>query len=120
MPNQDHALDHVFHALADPTRRAVLQRLSQGPASVKELAEPFTMALPSFLQHLNVLEQGGLIRSKKVGRVRTCEMQSASLTTAESWIATQREMWEGRLDRLEAYLAKLQREKVKTEPQEGG
>jgi DNA-binding transcriptional ArsR family regulator len=108
MPNQKIALDHVFHALADPTRRAVLQRLSGGPASVSELAKPFTMALPSFLQHLQVLEEGGLIRSKKVGRVRTCEMELAPLTTAESWIAEQRAVWEGRFDRLEAYLSELQ------------
>jgi DNA-binding transcriptional ArsR family regulator len=108
MPNQEIALDNVFHALADPTRRAVLHRLSQGPASVKELAQPFEMALPSFLQHLKVLESGGLIRSKKVGRVRTCEMEPAQLTSAEAWIAKQRSIWEGRLDRLEAYLSTLQ------------
>jgi DNA-binding transcriptional ArsR family regulator len=102
------ALDHVFHALADPTRRAVLQRLSRGPASVKELAEPFEMALPSFLQHLKVLESGGLIRSRKVGRVRTCEIEPAPLTGAEAWIAEQRSIWEGRLDRLEAYVTMLQ------------
>lgn len=108
MPNQEIALDHVFHALADPTRRAVLQRLSEGPASVSELAKPFAMALPSFLQHLQVLEDGGLIRSKKVGRVRTCEMEPAPLTSAESWIAKQREVWERRLDQLEAYIKDLQ------------
>jgi DNA-binding transcriptional ArsR family regulator len=108
MPNQQSALDPVFHALADPTRRAVLQRLSQGPASVSELAKPFEMALPSFLQHLQVLEAGGLIRSKKVGRVRTCEMDAAPLALAESWIAERRALWEKRLDRLEAYLDELQ------------
>jgi DNA-binding transcriptional ArsR family regulator len=108
MPNQGIALDNVFHALADPTRRAVLQRLSQGPASVKELAQPFEMALPSFLQHLKVLESGGLIRSRKVGRVRTCEIEPTPLNSAEAWIAEQRSIWEGRLDRLEAYLHSLQ------------
>ena len=108
MPNQHIALDNVFHALADPTRRAVLQRLSQGPASVKELAEPFEMALPSFLQHLKVLETGGLIRSRKIGRVRTCEIEPEPLTSAEAWIAQQRSIWEGRLDRLGAYLNALQ------------
>ena len=108
MPNQQASLDHVFHALADPTRRAVLQRLSQGPASVTELAKPFEMALPSFLQHLRVLEDSGLVRSEKVGRVRTCEMKPDPLTSAEGWIAEQRAMWEGRLDRLEAYLRSLQ------------
>lgn len=108
MPNQSAALDDVFHALADPTRRAVLQRLSDGPASVSELAKPFEMALPSFLQHLQVLETSGLIRSKKAGRVRTCEMEPAPLATAETWIAEQRALWEGRLDRLEIYLKELQ------------
>lgn len=106
MPNQN--LDHVFQALADPTRRAVVQRLSRGPAPVKELARPFDMALPSFMQHLRVLEKSGLVRSRKIGRVRTCEMASERLAQAESWIAEQRALWEGRLDRLEAYLADMQ------------
>ncbi len=108
MPNQQNPLDAVFHALADPTRRAVLQQLSQGPASVKELAKPFEMALPSFLQHLRVLEESGLLRSQKVGRVRTCEMQPSPLGEAEDWIARQRAIWEARFERLEAYLAELQ------------
>ena len=108
MPNQLTQLDHVFHALADPTRRAVLQRLSQGPASVTELAKPFNMALPSFLQHLRVLEDSGLVRSQKVGRVRTCEMKPEPLSNAEGWIAEQRAMWEDRFDRLDAYLQSLQ------------
>ncbi len=108
MPNQQTALDAVFHALADPTRRAVLQQLSKGPASVTELAQPFEMALPSFLQHLRVLEESGLLRSKKVGRVRTCEMQATPLGEAEDWIAHQRAIWEARFKRLEAYLAELQ------------
>lgn len=104
MPNHEVALDPVFHALADPTRRAVLQRLSKGPATVSELAQPFQMALPSFLQHLRVLEAGGLIRSKKVGRVRTCEIDPAPLTQAESWIAEHRAAWEQRLSNLGDYL----------------
>ncbi|WP_299399813.1 helix-turn-helix transcriptional regulator, partial [Pelagibius sp.] len=79
MPNQEAALDTVFRALADPTRRAVIQRLNRGPASVTELAEPFDMALPSFLQHLKVLEESGLVRSKKVGRVRTCSVKQREL-----------------------------------------
>jgi DNA-binding transcriptional ArsR family regulator len=108
MPNQEVALDHVFHALADPTRRAVLQRLSLGPATVTELAQPFEMALPSFLQHLKVLESGGLIRSRKSGRVRTCQIEPAPLNGAEAWIAQQRNIWEGRLDRLGTYLNSLQ------------
>ena len=108
MPNQTAALDTVFHALADPTRRGVLQRLSRGPASVSELAKPFGMALPSFLQHLRVLEDSGLVRSKKVGRVRTCEMEPEPLTAAEQWIAEQRALWDARLDRLDDYLRELQ------------
>ena len=110
MPNQSIALDGVFHALSDPTRRAVVQRLSRGPASVSELARPFKMALPSFLQHLQVLEDSGLIRSKKVGRVRTCRFEPDTLTRAEKWMAEQRALWEGRLDRLEDYLEELQAE----------
>lgn len=108
MPNQPDSLDRVFYALADPTRRAVMQRLAEGPASVSELAKPFGMALPSFMQHLRVLEDSGLVRSRKEGRVRTCEFQPGRLATAEQWIADQRALWEGRLDRLEAYLKELQ------------
>ncbi len=110
MPNKTEVLDDVFHALADPTRRAVLTHLSRGPASVSDLAQPFEMALPSFLQHLKVLEESGLIESKKSGRVRTCQMTPKSLTAAETWIAEQRAVWEGRLDRLEAYLVELKAE----------
>ena len=108
MPNQHLALDRVFHALADPTRRAIVERLTHGPASVSELAKPFPMALPSVVQHLQVLEAGGLIRSEKAGRVRTCRIAPAPLTAAEEWISQQRAVWEGRLDRLEAYLKELQ------------
>ncbi len=112
MPNQSHVtdthLDGVFRALADPTRRAVVQRLARGPASVKDLADPFDMALPSFLQHIKVLEEGGIVVSRKEGRVRTCEIKSDALAGAQDWIADQRALWEGRLDRLEAYLADLQ------------
>ncbi|MBU1210778.1 MAG: metalloregulator ArsR/SmtB family transcription factor [Alphaproteobacteria bacterium] len=107
MPNQEAALDTVFRALADPTRRAVVQRLSRGPASVTELAEPFEMALPSFLQHLKVLEGSGLVRSKKSGRVRTFEIAPEQLAVAEHWIGKQREIWAGRLDRLEDVIKKL-------------
>lgn len=101
MPNQEIELDGVFRALADPTRRAVVQRLSRGPASVSDLAEPFEMALPSFLQHLRVLEDSGLVRSKKSGRIRTCEIAPEQLSKAERWIGQQREIWAGRLDRME-------------------
>jgi len=112
MPNQSAALDSTFHALADSTRRAVLARLSRGTASVKELAEPFEMALPSFLQHLNVLEESGLIRSHKVGRVRTCAVNSHGLQAVESWLTGQRKLWEQRLDQLESYLLELQEQHV--------
>ena len=108
MPNQSLALDRVFHALADPSRRAIVERLTRGPASVSELAKPLPMALPSVVQHLRVLEDSGLVRSEKVGRVRTCRIEPAPLSTAEGWIAEQRALWEGRLDRLEAYLNELQ------------
>lgn len=114
MPNRqahnDPSLDGVFHALSDSTRRAVLARLSTGPASVSELAQPFEMALPSFMQHLKVLEGSGLVSTQKEGRVRTCEMEPAALTTAQDWIAEQKALWEGRLDRLEAYLDDIQTE----------
>lgn len=107
MPNQNVVLDHVFRALADSTRRAVLKRLSSGPLSVKELAKPFNMALPSFVQHLQVLEESGLVRSTKSGRVRTCRLTPQSLMNAEQWMADQRSVWERRLDNLDNYLYKL-------------
>jgi DNA-binding transcriptional ArsR family regulator len=98
-------LDLAFQALADPSRRGMLERLSEGPASVSELARPLEMSLPAVLQHLQLLEASGLVRSKKVGRVRTCSVDSSALQTAEQWIAQRRSSWEGRLDRLGAYLA---------------
>jgi DNA-binding transcriptional ArsR family regulator len=104
MPNQTERLNQVFQALADPTRRAVLQRLSRGPASTLELARPFDMALPSFTQHLGVLERFGLVKSKKAGRVRTFELAPKHLQAAEDWITDRRKLWERRLDQLEAYL----------------
>ncbi len=104
MPNEIIQLDQVFQALTDPTRRAVLERLSRGPASTLELARPFDMALPSFTQHLSVLERFGLVKSKKSGRVRTYELAPKCLQEAEDWIAGQRKVWESRLDRLEDYL----------------
>jgi DNA-binding transcriptional ArsR family regulator len=104
MAKEAEALDRVFRALADPTRRAVLERLGRRPAAVSELAAPFRMALPSFVQHLRVLEGCGLIRTRKSGRVRTCELAPRSLRPAEGWLARQRSIWEKRLD---AYLLKL-------------
>jgi DNA-binding transcriptional ArsR family regulator len=99
------SLDHLFQALADPTRRRMVERLSQGPASVSELAKPFSMSLPAVVQHLQVLEQSGLVRSEKVGRVRTCSIDATALTQAEQWLNDQRLAWEQRLDRLGDFLA---------------
>src|SRR5262245_51179555 len=105
MLNQSASLDVVFQALADGSRRAMVERLSRGPASVSELAEPLAMTLPAVLQHLQVLEASGLVRSKKEGRVRTCRIEPAALQTAEKWIAERRSAWERRLDRLGDFLA---------------
>src|SRR5436853_2543626 len=100
MPNYSAAtLDRVFQALADPTRREMVERLGRGPASVGQLAEPLAMTLPAVLQHLQVLEASGLVRTEKVGRVRTCQVVPATLRTAEQWIADRRTLWERRLDR---------------------
>jgi len=106
-------IDAVFKALADPTRRGVLQRLSAGTASASELAQPFEMALPSFMQHLNVLETAGLVRSRKVGRVRMYELDPKPLKAAEDWLAEQRALWERRLDQLDDYLRDLHKQRKK-------
>jgi DNA-binding transcriptional ArsR family regulator len=98
-------LDLMFAALADGSRRSIVERLSRGPASVKELAEPLPMSLPAVLQHLHVLETSGLVRSQKVGRVRTCRLEPAALQSAEQWIADRRSLWAHRLDRLGDYLS---------------
>ena len=107
MPARAPRLDRAFRALADPTRRAVLERLARGPAAVTELARPFDMALPSFTQHLGVLEDSGLVRSRKAGRVRTYELAPDGLRAAEQWMARQRALWERRLDQLDALLVTL-------------
>ena len=104
MPNQSLALDTVFQALASQTRRDVVVRLSRGPASVKELAAPFNMALPSFLQHLEVLEKSGIVSSRKVGRVRTYQIQTPVIAEAETWLGANRKIWETRLDQLDEFL----------------
>jgi DNA-binding transcriptional ArsR family regulator len=104
MPNQSLELSRVFRALSDPTRRAVLERLGVGSAPVSALAEPFSMALPSLLQHLDVLQESGLVRSHKQGRVRTYEIAPATMQAAEDWMASQRTRWERRLAQLDAYL----------------
>jgi DNA-binding transcriptional ArsR family regulator len=102
-----HATDAVFRALSDGTRRAIVARLSKSPATVSELAEPFEMALPSFVQHLKVLEECVLVRSSKTGRVRTYELVPRRLRLVESWLDEQRTLWEHRLDRMDAYLLTL-------------
>jgi DNA-binding transcriptional ArsR family regulator len=105
MLNQSATLDPVFRALGDPTRRLMVERLSHGSASVSELAAPLQMSLPAVLQHLTVLESCGLVRSKKIGRTRRCHLESSAMRSAESWFASQRALWEGRLDRLAEVLA---------------
>ncbi len=115
MLNHWTGLDHAFQALADPTRRAMVARLVKGPASVKELAEPFPMSLPAVLQHLGVLEASGLVASEKRGRVRTCRVDAAALSACERWLTAQREEWERRLDRLEAYLEEMKTEEDKSD-----
>jgi DNA-binding transcriptional ArsR family regulator len=105
MLNQSLALDNVFQALAVPARRKIVERLSRGPTSVSELAKPLDMSLSAVLQHLQVLEGSGLVRSRKTGRVRTCSIQPDALEPAEQWIAGRRASWERRLDRLGEFLA---------------
>ena len=105
-------IDSVFRALSDPTRRHVLERLSRSPASVSELAAPFDMALPSFVQHMSILEESGLVRSRKTGRVRTYQLAPKRMQLAENWLAQQRTLWNRRLDQLDDYLLDL-KEKTK-------
>lgn len=105
MLNYSGSLDRVFQALADPARRLMIERLSRGPAPVKELARPLKMSLPAVMQHLQVLEASGLVRSAKAGRVRTCQIDDAALRSAGDWIATRRATWERRFDRLADFLA---------------
>lgn len=100
MPADAEELDRTFQALADPTRRSIVVRLTQGPASVSELAAPLRMSLPAVVQHLDVLQRCGLVSSKKVGRVRTCRLEPAPMRSLERWIAQHREAWERRFDRL--------------------
>ena len=108
MLNQSTDLDRLFHALADPARRAMVERLTLGPAPVSELARPLPMSLPSAMQHLGVLEAAGLVRSEKIGRVRTCAIEPAALTLVEQWVNARRSEWEQRLDRLGTYLESLE------------
>ena len=111
MPNHYVQLNRVFQALADPTRRAVVERLGGGPVAMSELARPFAMALPSFAQHLNVLAACGLVRSRKKGRVRTYQLVPRPLKVAEQWMIEQRAIWERRLDQLDNYLKDLKEQK---------
>src|ERR1700755_3241590 len=104
MLNQSPHLDRLFHALADPTRRAMVERLSRGPAAVSELARPLPMSLPAAMQHLDVLVASGLVRSEKTGRVRTCMIEPQAMSLAEQWINARRVEWRHRLDRLGTYL----------------
>jgi DNA-binding transcriptional ArsR family regulator len=107
------ALDLVFQALADPSRRTMVERLSRGPLSVSDLAQPLDMSLPAVLQHLQVLETSGLVRSEKTGRVRMCRVEPKALEGAEGWFAKRRARWERRFDRLEAFLAEADAEQAK-------
>jgi DNA-binding transcriptional ArsR family regulator len=105
VPNQREPLDQVFRALADGSRRDMVERLVRGPATVGELAQPLAMSLPAVMQHLQVLQACGLVRTEKVGRVRTCHLEPEGLRLAEGWLGTQRTTWENRLDRLGDYLS---------------
>jgi DNA-binding transcriptional ArsR family regulator len=109
MEHYPNRLDAVFHALSDPTRRAVLGRLGKGPASISELAEPFEMALPSFMKHIHLLEESGWIRTRKQGRVRTCTIERKRFAAVETWLSQQRALWEGRTDRLESFVTAARR-----------
>src|ERR1700728_999784 len=105
MPQPKINIDRLFHALGDPTRRAMVEKLSEGPISVSRLAKPLAITLAAVVQHLQLLEQSGLVRTEKVGRVRTCRIEPAGLSAAEQWIGERRSMWERRFDRLGDLLA---------------
>ena len=109
---QSAVADDVFYALSNSTRRKVLEQLSVGPATVSELAAPFDMKLPSFVQHLSVLEQSRLVKSKKQGRVRTYEIAPERFKVAEHWLSAQRRLWEARLDRFDQYITQLKKKEA--------
>jgi len=113
MEQYSEQLNGIFQALADPTRRAVLARLGRGPASISELARPSGMALPSFMKHIRSLEGSDLIRTRKEGRVRTCVLEKKTFAVVESWLSTQRAIWEGRTDRLEQFVLTAQEKEKK-------
>jgi DNA-binding transcriptional ArsR family regulator len=110
---REDSVDRIFHALADPSRRVIVERLSRGSASVSDLARPLPMSLPAVVQHLQVLETSGLVRSEKIGRVRTCQLEPAALRPVEQWVSARRSNWERRLDRLGDYLAESEDEPPK-------
>jgi DNA-binding transcriptional ArsR family regulator len=110
MTGKQAKIDRVFHALGDPTRRAILEKLSQGPVSVSRLAEPLELTLAAVVQHLQVLEESGLVNTEKVGRIRTCRIEPKGLSVAEQWIEDRRTFWERRLDRLDKLLAESNEE----------
>lgn len=114
MTNKQDSLDLAFAALSDPTRRAIVMRLSREPASVSELSRPFAMAMPTLLQHVRVLETSGLIATEKVGRVRTCSLRADVMASTEQWLAQQRAAWERRLDRMESYVLELHAKETKS------
>ena len=105
MHSQQLAVDRAFHALGDPTRRAIIEKLSHGPVSVSTLAEPLDMTLAAVVQHLQILQESGLVRSEKIGRVRTCQIEPKGFALVEKWIADRRTLWQRRFDRLGALLA---------------
>ncbi|MHC3001602.1 ArsR/SmtB family transcription factor [Gordonia sp. GN26] len=108
MANSSVALDEIFGALSDPTRRAVVERLGRGSASVGELADPFPMSLPSFMKHLRVLEESGLVMTKKTGRTRMCTLDRRRLRRLQTWLEHQRIVWTERTDRLEAFVTETE------------
>ena len=105
MPGSKRNINRVFHALGDPTRRAIMEKLSKGPLSVSRLAAPLGITLTAVVQHLQVLEKSGLVHTEKAGRVRTCRIETAGFSVAEQWIGDRRALWERRLDRLSELLA---------------
>ncbi len=112
MAKHDPSLDTVFTALGDPTRRAILERLAAGPASVSDLARPFDMAMPSLMGHLRKLEAAGLVTSHKDGRVRTCALVPGAFAPARGWLSAQKDLWEARLDRFDAFVTQLAKEQT--------
>ena len=120
MANKEARLTDVFYALADPTRRAIVGTLGGGPASVSALAAPYAMALPSFMKHVAILERCGLVRSSKLGRVRTCELEPRTLLLADAWLHEQRAMWQSRTDRLAEFAERLHQEELQRDKSQTG